>query len=205
MGSGLYKIVKGGRVEMTSHEVKSYIMKQNGWTSAQYKKQYDIFKNKLRAYENYERAHGQATPRQSPAQLLYKEARAKAREGADYAPSLKMKRIRSFTSVSSGQAGQRALQGKRYMERRAKLYEETTTKQFEGFMKSNAKAKEIAEKIKDPVKREKALADYANKVNAKIAQTEKEAKEAREAGAPPMDAEVFGSDDAVDFDISKYL
>ena len=121
MGSGIYKIVKGGRVEMSSREVKQYIMKQNGWTSQQYDKQYDIFKNKLRAYENYERAHGVTQARQSPTQMLFKEAKAKAREGADYTPSIKMQRIRSFTSVSSGKAGQKALQGARYQARRARL------------------------------------------------------------------------------------
>ena len=200
MGSGLYKMVKGQRVEMSSREVKAYIMKQNGWTSRQYDKQYDIFKNKLRAYENYERAHGVTSPRQSPTQLLYKEAKAKAREGADYTPSIKMRRIRSFTSVSSGKAGQKALQGQRYQARRAQLYEEATSKQFKGLIDNNPKAKEIAERIKDPVKREQALADYANAIHAKI---DEEGK-AQENEAIPF-GETFGSDDPADFDIEAYL
>lgn len=200
MGSGLYKMIKGQRVEMSSREVKAYIMKQNGWTSRQYDKQYDIFKNKLRAYENYERAHGVTSKRQSPAQLLYKEAKAKAREGADYTPSIKMRRIRSFTSVSSGKAGQKALQGQRYQARRTQLYEEATTKQFKGLIDNNPMAREIAERIKDPVKREQALADYANKINAKI---DEEGK-AQENEAIPF-GETFGSDNIVDFDIEAYL
>lgn len=185
---------------MSSREVKAYIMKQNGWTSRQYDKQYDIFKNKLRAYENYERAHGVTSPRQSPTQLLYKEAKAKAREGADYTPSIKMRRIRSFTSVSSGKAGQKALQGQRYQARRTQLYEEATSKQFKGLIDNNPKAKEIAERIKDPVKREQALADYANAIHAKI---DEEGK-AQENEAIPF-GETFGSDDTVDFDIEAYL
>lgn len=200
MGSGLYKMVKGQRVEMTSREVKAYIMKQNGWTSSQYDKQYDIFKNKLRAYENYERAHGVTSKRQSPTQLLYKEAKAKAREGANYTPSIKMRRIKSFTSVSSGKAGQKALQGQRYQARRAQLYEEATSKQFKGLIDNNPTAKEIAKRIKDPVKREQALADYANKIHAKI---DEEGK-AQENEAIPF-GETIGSDDQVDFDIEAYL
>ena len=200
MGSGLYKMVKGQRVEMSSREVKAYIMKQNGWTSSQYDKQYDIFKNKLRAYENYERAHGITSKRQSPTQLLYKEAKAKAREGANYTPSIKMQRIKSFTSVSSGKAGQKALLGQRYQARRAQLYEEATNKQFKGLIDNNPTAKEIVERIKDPVKREQALADYANKIHAKI---DEEGK-AQENEAIPF-GETFGSDDVVDFDISDYL
>ena len=200
MGSGLYKMVKGQRIEMSSREVKAYIMKQNGWTSNQYDKQYDIFKNKLRAYENYERAHGVTSQRQSPTQLLYKEAKAKAREGGDYTPSIKMRRIRSFTSVSSGKAGQKALQGVRYQARRAQLYEEATSKQFKGLIENNPMAQEIAERIKDPVKREKALADYANKIHAKI---DEEGK-AQENEAIPF-GETFGSTDTIDFDIEDYL
>ena len=200
MGSGLYKMVKGQRVEMSSREVKAYIMKQNGWTSSQYDKQYDIFKNKLRAYENYERAHGITSKRQSPTQLLYKEAKAKAREGANYTPSIKMQRIKSFTSVSSGKAGQKALLGQRYQARRAQLYEEATNKQLKGLIDNNPTAKEIVERIKDPVKREQALADYANKIHAKI---DEEGK-AQENEAIPF-GETFGSDDVVDFDISDYL
>lgn len=200
MGSGIYKMVKGQRVEMSSREVKAYIMKQNGWTSNQYDKQYDIFKNKLRAYENYERAHGVTSQRQSPTQLLYKEAKTKAREGANYTPSIKMRRIRSFTSVSSGKAGQKALQGQRYQAKRAQLYEEATSKQFKGLIDNNPTAKEIAKRIKDPVKREQALADYANKIHAKI---DEEGK-VQENEAIPF-GETFGSDDVVDFDISEYL
>ena len=200
MGSGIYKMVKGARVEMSSREVKQYIMKQNGWTSQQYDRQYDIFKNKLRAYENYERMHGRTAQRQSPTQLLFKEAKAKASEGADYTPSIKMQRIRSFTSVSSGKAGQRALQGRLYQRRRSALYEEATTKQFNGLIENNAKAREIAERIKDPVKREQALADYANKIHAKI---DEEGK-AQENEAIPF-GETFGSGDDIDFDIEDYM
>ena len=200
MGSGLFKIVKGERVEMSSREVKQYIMKQNNWTSSQYDKQYDIFKNKLRAYENYERAHGVTSKRQSPTQLLFKEAKAKAREGGEYKPSIKMQRIRSFTSVSSGKAGQRALQGQRYMQRRAQMYESATTKQFKGLIENNAKAREIAERIQDPVKREQALKDYANMLHAKI----DESGRVQESEAIPF-GETFGSDDVADFDIDAYL
>ena len=200
MGSGIYETKNGVRIEKTSREVKNYIMKINNWTSSQYDKQYDIFKNKLRAFENYERQHGVETKKQSPAQLLYKEARSKEIHGEDYRPSIKMKRIRSFTSVSSGKAGQKALQGRRYQERRTKLYEDATNKAFEKFIEKNLGAKEIAKSILDPVKREKALIAYAEKVKAKI---DEEGK-AQENEAIPY-GETFGSTDVLDFDLSPYL
>lgn len=195
----IYKVVKGGRVKMSNREVKQYIMKVNGWTSEQYDKQYDIFKNKLRAYEAYEKQHGRVK-KQSPVELLYKEARTKAREGTNYKPSIQMQTIRGFTSVSSGRAGQRALQGRRYQERRSKLYDEATKKQFGGLIDKNPTAKEIVERVKDPVKRREALAELATQLKMKI---DEEGK-AIENEAIPF-GETYGSDSAIDFDIDAYI
>lgn len=201
MASEYYKYVNGERVKMTSKEVKNYIMKVNGWTTEQYNKQYDILRNKVRAYEAYEEAHGRKVKKASTQELLFKEAKAKKRYGSEYQPSIKMKRIRSFTSVSSGKAGQKALQGKRYQQRRTALYEDATYKQFKGLIDGNPQAKYIYENVTDPVKREEALTDYANTINAKI----NEQDEAVENEAIPVSSETFGSNDPIDFDISDYL
>ena len=56
MGVDLKDIPTNQVVELTAKEVKETIMKAHGWTSAEYKKKYDIFKNKLRAYESYKTA-----------------------------------------------------------------------------------------------------------------------------------------------------
>ncbi len=195
-----YKYVGGNRVKMTNREVKAYIMKENRWTSEQYNKQYDILRNKLRSYEAYEKASGRAVKEQSVQSLLFKEAKAKQRMGRDYSPSIKMQRIRSFTSVSSGRAGQRALTGRLYMERRATTYEDATYKQFKGLVENNKQAELIYKSIKDPVKREKALTDFANKMHAKI----NEQDEVVESEAIPF-GETYGSDEAIDFDIDAYI
>ena len=55
------------KVYLTNREVKAYIMKTNNWTASQYQKQYDIFKNKLRAYESYTQAQGAKTKKESVA------------------------------------------------------------------------------------------------------------------------------------------
>lgn len=194
-----YKFVGGNRVKMTNREVKAYIMKQNRWTSEQYNKQYDILRNKLRSYEAYEKASGASVKQQSVQSLLFKEAKARQRMGKEYSPSIKMQRIRSFTSVSSGRAGQRALQGQLYMQRRATTFEDATYKQFKGLVESNKQAELIYKSIKDPVKREKALTDFANKMHAKI----NEQDEVVESEAIPF-GETYGSDEAIDFDIDAY-
>ena len=188
------------KVKMTSKEIKAFIMKQNKWTTDQYNKQYDILRNKLRSYEAYERKSGRIVEKQSVRELLFKEAKARQNYGDAYTPSIKMQRIKSFTSVSSGKAGQKALEGKLYQRRRKVTYEDATARQFEGFLKDNEGARFIYESIDDPVKREKALSDYADKLHAKI----KENDEVVENEAMPY-GETFGSDEQIDFDINAYM
>lgn len=191
----IYRKIKGETVKVKPSEVKATIMKANNWTADQYKKQYDIFKNKLRAFEAFE-GTGQ---RQSAVELLYKQARAKIREGAEYQPSIKMQRINAFTSVSSGKAS-KLLENEMYKSRREATYSIATYKQFEGLIAKNAKAKEIYDNIKDPVQREKALTDYANKLHAKIDEEDKVSEnEAIPSGL------TFGSKDEFEFDYSEYM
>lgn len=202
MGTGIFKIQNGKKVELTNRQVKAYIMKVNGLTSSEYKKKYDIFKNKLRAYEAFE-GRQRTIKKQSPVQILYKQAKAISRaraSGEKYKPSIKLQRIRQFQSVSSGKAGKALLQKESYIEKVNAQYTEKTRAQFDGFLKNNAKAQEIFDKIKDPVKREKALADYANKLNAKIDEQGKvQTPDTIIAG------ERIGSDSEIDFDLEAYL
>ena len=191
----IYRKIKGETVKVKPSEVKATIMKANNWTADQYKKQYDIFKNKLRAFEAFE-GTGQ---KQSAVELLYKQARAKIREGAEYQPSIKMQRINAFTSVSSGKAS-KLLENQMYKSRREATYSSATYRQFEGLIAKNAKAKEIYDNIKDPVQREKALTDYANKLHAKIDEEDKVSEnEAIPSGL------TFGSKDEFEFDYSEYM
>lgn len=190
------------KIKMTPSQIKAEIMKINKWTPEQYKKQYDIFKNKLRSYEAFERASGVNVETQSARDLLYKEAKAKKRFGNNYQPSIKMQRIREFTSISSGKALEKALQSKKYTTAREMTYSAKSYKQFEGLINSNPKAKEIWNNVTDPVKREQALVDLANKINAKI---DEQTKAMKESGEAIPSGEVFGSSDVIEFDISAYM
>lgn len=182
-------------VPLKSGEAKRTIMQANRWTEEQYRKQYDLFKNKLRAYESFKRAHGVDVQTQSPQELLYKQARAKLREGAEYEPSEKMQQIERFSAVSITKGRKLAADlESAYSKRRAAEYEEYVSSRFEGLVNANAKAAEIAANIDDPVRREQALAAYADFI-----------KEQRKAGAIPESGEAVGSGDAVEFDYSDYL
>ena len=197
----LYKVKNGQRVKLSNREVKAYIMKQNNWDATQYKKQYDIFKNKLRAFEAYESYYGKDVKKASASELLYKEAKAKQHYGSEYKPSLTLQRIKSFTSVSSGKVGQQKLQSERYMKARTISYE-SNLQAFDNFL--NAIPESMREKlmsIENPVKREQAIKDYADKLHAK----QDAQSRAIKAEAIPISGEVMGSDVAIDFDISEYM
>lgn len=132
------------QVQMKPSEIKETIMKANNWTADQYRRQYDIFKNKLRAYENFREAHGAEVKTQSPLEVLYKQAKTKLREGSAYQPSLEMKRIQSFSAVSitKGKKLARNLNSV-YSKRRGELFAATTNRAFAGFVRDVTKAQAI--------------------------------------------------------------
>lgn len=185
-------------------EVKQYIMKVNNWTSSQYRKQYDIFKNKLRAYESYQKARGANIEKQSVVEVLYKEARSKALYGPSYKPSQKMKQIRSFSAYSITKGRQKATQ-ESYLKKQDINYDKYIKKQFGGFLEKNEGAKAIYDAFKergltDYTKLEKALSDYASDVAFNI-----KAQMSNDEGEAIYSGEVYGSDETADFDIDNYL
>ena len=186
----------GSGKKVTARQKKAAIMSANNWTEDQYRKQYDLFKNKLRAYESYRKAHGAEVEPQSPQELLYRQAKAKKREGSDYTPSLEMQRIQSFSAVSITK-GRRLAEDteSEYSRRRGATFAATTAKSFEGFIRDVPKAQEIVETIEDPVKQEEALKALAEHVHAK-----------QKPSGEVFAGEVYGSDDAAeDFDYSEWL
>ena len=198
MANKIYLTKNGVRVDLSSRDIKAYVMKERGWTSEQYNKEYDKLRNKLRAYEAFQRQSGVQVETQSPASLLYFETRSMNRQGANYNPSLEMQRIQSFPSISSGKALQKALESK--SGRFGTKYRKITDAIFAGLIAANTTAAEAAEKIKDPVKREQALKEIAAKLHAK----QDAAGRVQASSAIPF-GQAVGSDIAIDIDIEKYL
>lgn len=157
---------------ISPQEVKKTIMRANKWTAEQYRKNVDIFKNKLRAYETYERAQGVNVTAQSPVTLLYKQARTKERverRGETYKPSVRMTRINSFSaySISKGRKEYSTdTKAKRKMD--IKVLTDISTK-MGNFIATHAEEVDKIRKIfgDSPAKYEKALSLYAEKVKAK--------------------------------------
>lgn len=75
------------------------------------------------------------------------------------------------------------------MEARTQEYEATTMKYFKDFIKKNDGAQKIFQSIDDPVKREKALAEYANFLKEK-----QKADGSVDGEAIAEESEVYGSD-----------
>lgn len=198
MAKPIYQTRNGVRVALTARDVKAYVMKERGWTTEQYNKEYDKLRNRLRAYEAFQRKSGIEVEAQSPASLLYFESRAKKREGAEYTPSLELKRIQSFPSISSGKALTRALE--RQSEAFGRKYRTTTDIAFSALIAANPTAADIAARVQDPVKREQALKALAAKLHAK----QDAAGRVQASSAIPF-GQAVGSDDAIEFDIEEYL
>lgn len=189
----IYKVVKGRKVELTATEIKSKIKQWQGWTDKQYKSQYNIIRNKLRNYEKFVRESGGQIESQNVQQFLYFESqRAKS---PNYTPSIKMRTIQSFSARSTT-----ARTGRRAKERATKIFASGVNSRFAGLINANPMAREIAEKVTNPVARDRALAEFANKLHLKM----KQSGEAESKSAIPYGQKI-GSTEAIDFDYSAYL
>lgn len=83
---------------LTNKQIKSAIQRATGWSDTQYKKEYDVLRNKLR---NYEQATGQAGAFKAN-ELLYREQLSKKKYGAAYRPSALLESVRATPSTGTG-------------------------------------------------------------------------------------------------------
>lgn len=197
----------GALVRVSPREVKQFIMSAHGWSAEEYTKKRDIFKNKLRAYESFQRVQGKKVKQQNVVELLYRQAKAMKRYGADYKPSQEIKRIESFSAVS-------ITKGRKQAMRQGKAFNAINTKQlafvsdrFEKLVNTNDGAKRIVEafykkaeedgKPVNATKLEEALTDYANAIHARI--------DSQGEGETIPSGETYGSDIDFAFDIDEYL
>lgn len=204
----IYKKSKtGDLVKVSAKEVKAFIMSAHGWTSEEYTKKRDIFKNRLRAFESFQRAQGKEVKSQNVVELLYKQAKAMKYYGKEYQKSEQIKRIESFSAVS-------ITKGRQQAKRMGKAFKAINDKQlkfvnerFKSLISNNEGAKRIIEAFNDkaqkdgkPVnatKLEEALSDYANAMHVK---TDNQGE-----GEIIPSGETYGSDTDIDFDVSAYL
>lgn len=88
---------KTGKV-LTNKQIKAEIMSARGWTSEQYSREYDKFRNR---YKNYEIVTGDKISRPAN-ELLFLKTKAETARGANYRPSQLIQAIESTPSTSTG-------------------------------------------------------------------------------------------------------
>lgn len=187
---------------ITAAQMRETIKSANQWTDEQYRKQYDLFKNKLRFYEEVQRSRGvKGVETQSPQELLYKIAKAKQHYGSEYKPSQEVEQIMSVTahSISKGRRVASATKSKAYLNAVSNI----VNIRFEGFVGFYGKAKEITEKITDPVKQEEALSKLAEHIHEQYPRAGRD-----KGGGTFAQGETYGSGDSGagdDFDLSPWL
>lgn len=199
--TGINKVIHGEKVELTARQVKSEIMRIRGWDTTEYQRQYDILRNKLRAYEAFQRSVGEEVNTNSPLKFLYGEAKSIERYKGDYHPSAYVSAVRATTSVSSGKALQKAIASPISRAVQGAKIGQQIDYYFANFIRDVPKAQEIMEKIKDPLKQMAALKALAKELHAR------EDKENRTiASNPDMPfGQTSGSTAPIDFDLSPWL
>lgn len=202
----IYRTKNGNTEKVSNREMKKTIMAVNKWSAERYQKEYDMFKNRLRAYESYEEAHGAKVTKQSPAELLYKQAKSKKKYGSDYKPSNEMATIQSFPaySITMGRKLAKDLNNGYSMARQSALRAKVLD-DFDEFIQSVPKAQELVDGIQDAVKLKDALADLAKHIHKN---QETAIKASKESGSPQalFAGEAYGSDPMSEgYDITRWL
>ena len=140
-------IIKDGeatQVSISSREMKSTIAKAYGITLEEVDKKYYLFRNRLRAYESFKRESGVEVTPQSPLNLMYKQAKAMLRHGADYKPSNEFEAINTFSAVSISKGEQLAkATNSRYYKKHQSQIGSLALAHFEKFIGAHTSAKEL--------------------------------------------------------------
>ena len=129
---------------LTPKQVKAEIQAMKGWTTEQYNREYDKFRNKVR---NYETLSGVEKGKYKVQELFYEKTKAEKRYGANYGPSNLLAAINRTSSSSPGRV-------KRFgdkltgISKKAQAREVDAIKErFSDLLKSNYNG--VADKLKD--------------------------------------------------------
>ena len=146
-------IVKEGeptQVTITSREMKSTIAKAYGISLKDVDKKYYLFRNRLRAYESFKRESGAEVIPQSPLNLMYKQAKAMLRHGADYKPSNEFEAINTFSAVSISKGEQLAkATGSRYYKKHQAEIGSLALAHFDKFIQAHSNAQELVKAYRE--------------------------------------------------------
>ena len=193
------KIFKNGKEIMRNQAVQEIAQLRN-WSKARTQREIERLNYGLRKLRKLEGER--EFNKQSGLQLLYAITKSKKRYGEEYRPSENVRFLYKILPKKRKRTGKKRQATRNIRKQTINLFKQRTQNQFNEFIKVNETAQEIVKKIKDPIKRDKALADLANKI--KVKRNEQEIIE-RES-IIPISNEIVGSDTTdIDFDIDDYL
>ena len=193
------KIFKNGK-EITRNQAVQEISQLRNWSKARTQREIERLNYGLRKLRKLEGER--EFNKQSGLQLLYAITKSKKRYGEEYRPSENVRFLYKILPKKRKRTGKKRQATRNIRKQTINLFKQRTQNQFNEFIKVNETAQEIVKKIKDPIKRDKALADLANKI--KVKRNEQEIIE-RES-IIPISNEIVGSDTTdIDFDIDDYL
>lgn len=193
---------KAVQVKLTSREMKSTIAQAYGISIADVDKKYYLFRNRLRAYESFKIASGYEVQRQSPLNVMYKQARDMLKHGADYKPSREFQAINQFSAVSITKGEQLAkATGSRYYRKHQTELGNLALKYYDKFISAHKSAKDLVQAYKEGkitgVNLQEALGQMAKDVKASI--KEMRIKGGTFAGSSPAstEAEIPSAEDYI--------
>ena len=193
------KIFKNGK-EITRNMAVQEIAQLRNWSKARTQREIARLNYGLRKLRKLEGER--EFNKQSGLQLLYSITKSQKRYGEEYKPTESVKLLYKILPKQRKIIGKKRQATRNIRKQTINLFKQRTQNQFNEFIKVNKTAQEIVKKIKDPIKRDKALADLANKINAKRNEQEIIEKES----IIPISNEIVGSDTTdIDFDIDDYL
>ena len=102
MRTGIYRTEKGITRELTPSDVKRTIMRGFGIEKSEYKRFYNLFRNRYVNYQKFYKDQTGETPPQTTTEILYRQAQARIKFGTDYKPSDTIDLISQFSSTSTG-------------------------------------------------------------------------------------------------------
>ena len=141
---------KAVQVPLTSREMKSTIAKAYGISIADVDKKYYLFRNRLRAYESFKIENGYEVERQSPLNVMYKQAKAMLKYGSDYEPSREFQAINQFSAVSISKGEKLAKETEsRYYDKHQTALGNLALKYYDKFISAHTPAKELKQAYKE--------------------------------------------------------
>lgn len=149
---------------LSAKDIKTRVLQWTGWTKEEYKKEYDILRNKTR---NYELLTGSKTNIKVN-ELLYQQKASEKKYGAHYQPSRLIRAIMATTSASTGRVQKKGVS----TASEAKIAREIL-QEFKGFTQKSTEGARIAELYR---------AHLSGRLDAKIARLQEEYDEAIESG-----------------------